>query len=43
MELKNLQFYQLLKRLLPSLPFSPDIQQFLKKLEFQRTDITDDE
>ena len=39
----NLQPSQLLNRPLPSLPYSSDVQQLLKKFKFQYSDVTDDE
>ena len=34
---------QILTRPLPTLPFSPDTQQFLNKFNFQYSDVTDEE
>ena len=42
-EIHNLQPSQILTRHLPSLPSSPDTQQFLNKFIFQYSDRTDDE
>ena len=42
-EVHNSQPSQILTRPLPSLPYSPDTQQFLNKFEFQYSDVTDDE
>ena len=42
-EVHNLQPSQILTRPLPSLPYSPDTQQFLNKYKFQYSDVTDDE
>ena len=39
-EINSLQASQLLKRPLPSLSNSPDIQQFLKKFKFHNFDVT---
>ena len=38
-----LQPSQVSTRTLPSLPYSPDAQQFLNKFKFQYSDVTDDE
>ena len=42
-EIHNLQPSQILNSPLPSLPFSPDTQQFFNKFKFQYSDVTDDE
>ena len=42
-EIHNLQTSQILNRPLPPLPYSPDIQQFLKKFKFEHSDVTDNE
>ena len=42
-EIHNLQPSQILNRPLPSLPYSPDSQQFLKKIKIQYSVVTDDE
>ena len=42
-EIHNLQPSQISNSLLPSLPVSPDTQQFLNKFKFQYSDVTDDE
>ena len=42
-EIHNLQPSQVLTRPLPSLPYSPDTQQFLKKIKSQHSDVTDEE
>ena len=42
-EIHNLQPSQILTRPLPSLPYSSDTQQFLKKFKFQNSYVTDDE
>ena len=42
-EFHNLQPSEILTRPLPSLPHSPDTQQFLNNYKFQYSDVTDDE
>ena len=42
-EINNIQPSQILNCPLPSLPYSQDVQQFLKKFKFQCSDVTDDE
>ena len=41
-EIKTLQPSQILNRPLPFLTYSPDVQQLLKKIKFQYSDVTDD-
>ena len=43
LEINNLQPSQHLNRPFPSLSYSEDTQQFLKKFKFHYSDVTDDE
>ena len=42
-KINKLKSSQLLNHPLPSLPYSPDVQHFLKKVKFQYSDVTGDE